>query len=735
MVDRRESDAARTPDIAPPGESGARDGSGILPRRITILYVTFGALWIFFSDIVLEWIVPHTGLSVTMGQTIKGWFFVVVTAATLYLIIQRLNGLALRYSAQALKWKSAYRDFAESASDWQWETDDQFRISYLSPRFEEITGIAPEEVVGQSRNELSAEFIDPAIAKTHRETLRNRLPFRDFIYPFKSASGRVLHIKVSGKPAYDDRGAFLGYRGVGADVTEQVNERRMRERLASIIETSTEFAAVARPDGRIDFLNRAARRLIGGDAKGASLTLQALCPQISQAIETLSDGARDEMFQDVAHLYPRPDAELPISYTLALHVDERQQERFLSFIARDLTTERQAQQQLHQAQKMESLGQLTGGVAHDFNNILTIIPGNAGVLKTMEGLSDHQTRLLSMIDAAAEQGATLTSQLLAFARRQTLSPRSIDVNRLVSSMEPMVRRSLGEAVELEVVRAAGLWDTRADPAQLESAILNLCLNARDAMPEGGRLTIETANAHLDSDYARAHEDVRPGQYVLIAVTDTGTGMPPDILEKAFDPFFTTKEAGQGSGLGLSMVYGFAKQSNGHVKLYSELDEGTVARIYLPRATADTQAMSNDERRDSDAPPRGGAERILVVEDDELVREHVKGQLAGLGYRVTAAASGGEALETLRADSGFDLLFTDVVMPGGMNGRELAEHAREINPEIPVLFTSGYTENAIVHHGRLDPGLHLLNKPYRLKDLAEKVRLVIDSGKDSEERIG
>jgi PAS domain S-box-containing protein len=389
--------------------------------------------------------------------------------------------------------------------------------------------------------------------------------------------------------------------------------------------------------------------------------------------------------------------------------------------ARDITEQREAEDRLRQSQKMDAIGQLTGGVAHDFNNLLTVIIGNAEEL--VEELRDERHRhLAQVIGSAGERGADLTRHLLAFSRRQALRPRLVDANALMGNMDGLLRRALGEMVEIEVVRAAGLWRTFADPGQLESAILNLAINARDAMPKGGKLTIETANAHFDETYVGARSDVRPGQYVMVAVADTGTGMTQEVAARAFEPFFTTKELGKGTGLGLSMVYGFVKQSGGHVSIYSEVGQGTIVRLYLPRASGtEEEAFAVEEK----TPVARGTETILLVEDEELVRNHVGAQLARLGYSVVAVADGPSALAELRRNQHVALLFTDVVMPGGLNGRQVAEEAVRVRPGIKVLFTSGYTENVVVHQGRLDPGVHLLSKPYRAVDLARKVRAVLD----------
>ena len=385
----------------------------------------------------------------------------------------------------------------------------------------------------------------------------------------------------------------------------------------------------------------------------------------------------------------------------------------------DVTESKLRDQQLSRAQKMDAVGQLTGGVAHDFNNLLTVILGNLDLLEELIAGDARAAAHLKSALAAAERGAALTQRLLAFARRLPLRIEAIDANELVSGMGDLLGRTLGEDVELKLALSPRLPHAQGDAAQLENALVNLALNARDAMPGGGRLTIETGEAVLDEEYARSHTEVKPGRYVMIGVADTGQGMAPDVLEHAVEPFFTTKGAGKGTGLGLSMVFGFAKQSSGHLRIYSEQGHGTSIRLYLPLAEGQP---AEQEPRGSAA---GGSETILVVEDDESVRELVILMLESLGYRVVAASDGRAALEALDHEPKVDLLFTDVVMPRGVSGRDLAELAGRARPGLKVLFTSGYTENAIIHHGRLDEGVHLLSKPYQRADLARKVREVLD----------
>jgi CheY-like chemotaxis protein len=370
---------------------------------------------------------------------------------------------------------------------------------------------------------------------------------------------------------------------------------------------------------------------------------------------------------------------------------------------------------------MNAVGQLTGGVAHDFNNLLTVVIGNLDL--AMERVQPELRPAIEGALRASERGAALVRQMLAFSRRQTLIAEALDLNQVVAAMEQMLRRTLGEHIEIEMRLATPLWPALADRAQVESALLNLAINARDAMPGGGKLTIETDNAHLDGDYAGRHAEVAPGDYVALAVTDTGTGMTTEVLERAFEPFFTTKEVGKGTGLGLSMIYGFAKQSQGHAKIYSEVGHGTTVRLYLPRKTTATENIAAPA--DSDHARELGTETILVVEDDADVRAFVTGQLSDLGYRVIEAANGPQAQRILDSDQPLDLLFTDVVMPGGMTARELADAARAHRPGLKAVFTSGYTDNSIVHQGKLDRGVSFLSKPFRRQDLARKIRETLD----------
>ena len=393
-------------------------------------------------------------------------------------------------------------------------------------------------------------------------------------------------------------------------------------------------------------------------------------------------------------------------------------------IIRDMTERRAVEEQLRQSQKMETLGQLTGGLAHDFNNLLTAIYGSIETLqRRLKGDQPELRRHIDMALRGADRAAALTQQLLAFARRQPLEPKPINLNRMVARMTDLLRRTLGESIAIETVLAGGIWWISADTNQLESAILNLAVNARDAMPNGGRLTIETANTFLDEAYASVHTDVTAGQYAMIAVSDTGAGMTPEVISQAFEPFFTTK-GGKGTGLGLSSVYGFVKQSGGHVKIYSELGQGTTVKLYLPRLALEPPSEAAAEARVQ--PERAAHATILLVEDDDDVREYSQEILSELGYHVLAARDGAEALSQLETSDAVQLLFTDVGLPGPLDGRQLADEARRRRPKLKVLFTTGYARNAIVHQGRLDPGVELITKPFTYAALALKLRQVLEA---------
>jgi signal transduction histidine kinase len=399
-------------------------------------------------------------------------------------------------------------------------------------------------------------------------------------------------------------------------------------------------------------------------------------------------------------------------------------ERRVEERTRELMTVEEA---LRQSQKMEAVGQLTGGLAHDFNNLLTGISGSLQLLQTRlsQGRVTELDRYITAAEGAARRAASLTHRLLAFSRRQTLDPKPTNINRLIADLEELIRRTVGPSIQVEVVGAAGLWTALVDPNQLENALLNLCINARDAMPDGGRITIETANKWLDDRAARERE-LAPGQYLSLCVTDTGTGMTPEVIKRAFDPFFTTKPLGQGTGLGLSMIYGFARQSGGQVRIYSEFGKGTTMCLYLPRHHGRGEDAHNCQQWEA-APPAADGETVLIVDDEPTVRMLVADVLQELGYTAIEVADGSTGLQVLRSDQRIDLLITDVGLPGGINGRQVADGAREVRPDLKVLFITGYAENAVIGNGDLEPGMQVLAKPFPMEALANRIKDLMAQG--------
>lgn len=518
------------------------------------------------------------------------------------------------------------------------------------------------------------------------------------------------------------------------DITDQkVGAMRLREQ-AAILDQAKDAILVWDADLRLRFWNRGAEQLYGWTAAEAlgqrvntllHADVQTAAAAMTQALETGTwDGRLRLQRRDGASV------DVECHWTLVREADERKQS--VIAITTDLGERLELERQLHQAQRLEAVGQLTGGLAHDFNNLLQVILGNAELLAERLQHEPRLAALPALIRSAAQRGAELTARLLSFSRRQPLDPRPTDTDALLQAMAELLERTLGEQVRMEFRLDAGPWEALVDPAQLESAVLNLCLNARDAMPGGGHLGIASSRLHIPTSAAQA-TGLRAGDYVLLEVSDSGAGMTTTELAQAFDPFFTTKPPGKGSGLGLSMVYGFARQSGGHIGLDSEPGRGTVARLYLPRARL--HSVDSDARGEAEAAasvralPGGRGEQILFVEDDELVREHVASLLDDLGYRVVSARHGPDALARLAEHPDIDLMFTDVVMPGGMNGRELADAVHRERPTIPVLFTSGYTQNALEREGRLEAGFELLSKPFRRRDLALKLRALLDRARE------
>jgi PAS domain S-box-containing protein len=567
-------------------------------------------------------------------------------------------------------------------------------------------------------------------------------------YRLQAPDGAIRWVHARGRCTYGGDGSPARFTGALVEITEQkrVEERLRIAQTAGRIGTFEYVPGFATVKVSLQFCN------LLGVVPAETLAVSSVNALVSDGGPLLDPGVREagelphaEMrvrladTGEVRWLARRGEAvhedlstELrhvgviyDITATKASEVALREINDTLEARVREAIVEReQAEEQLRQSQKMEAVGQLTGGIAHDFNNLLTGIVGSLDLMQTRinEGRIENLTRYAGLAMASAQRAAALTHRLLAFSRRQPLEAKAVDVNRLVGSMDDLLRRTLAERIRLEVVVAGGLWLTLCDPNQLENAILNLAINARDALPDGGRLTIETANSFLDDAYAAREIGVRAGQYVCISVTDTGTGMSPDVIEKAFDPFFTTKPIGQGTGLGLSMIYGFAKQSEGNVKIYSEAGKGTSVKLYLPRYWGEVEEPGEGGGQ---APRAEHGETVLVVEDDDTVRTLVVEVLGELGYATREAPDGLAGLRILESDARIDLLVTDVGLPG-LNGRQLADQARTSRPRLKVLFMTGYAENAPFGAGHLDPGMQMITKPFPVEGLASKIRSIIES---------
>lgn len=634
-------------------------------------------------------------------------------------------------------------------------------IIKVNTTFLEWTGYAREAIVGQKRFQALLPVAGKVFHDTHVGPLLLMQGFvRELAFELicndgkripvllnsilkRDSAGNPLVIRTTildarGRRAYEEElrrakrkaeDAEAAVRQLADELEQRVQERTQeRDRIWRI---SQDVLAVANLDGVFLSFNPAFTRILGwseDDLPSLSTTDivdPEYLPQLKGVLKDLSAGS------------PVDRLDVPLKHKEAgyrwLSISIMAEGDILYIVGHDVTEERnqaemmrKMEDALRQAQKMESIGKLTGGVAHDFNNILQVIAGNLELLKLEFAGNTQAGHRLQQARYSVDRGAKLASQLLSFARRQPLQPVPTNLRRVLHEMDDLLRRALGESIEIESVVSGGLWTTALDRNQFENVVLNLAVNARDAMQGEGKLTFELGNAVLEDDYAQHHADVTPGQYVLFAISDTGSGMPAEVMEHIFEPFYTTKGEGEGTGLGLSMVYGFVKQSGGHIKVYSELGCGTTFKIYLPRVH---QAEARETNLRS-MPVAGGSETVLIVEDDPAVQAMAADMLSSLGYKVLKAVDGQSALGILRSGLQIDLLFTDVVMPGPVRSPDLARQAQAILPGIAVLFTSGYTQNAIVHGGKLDPGVELISKPYRRDELARKVRHVLEKRKDN-----
>jgi PAS domain S-box-containing protein len=665
-----------------------------------------------------------------------------LSAASFVLAVLLVDNVGLQ--AKLARLLGSLRLQAASERDLRTERDSLFSAVVESSNEAIITKLldgtitswngAAERLFGYTAAEAIGRHISLIVPPDRRDEIRNIIerigrgePIAHYETSRMRKDGSTVDVSLSISPIRTASGKIVGVSKAAHDITEsnrtqQALSQEIEER-RRIFDSSNDLIFVTDSAGNFIQVSPSVSAILGyqpSDMVGRS-AIEFIHPDdLEHTRREMRAGRRGQSKRNFETRYINKEGKA-VALNWTGNWSEPVRRHF--FIGRDLTEKQAAEAQLRHAQKMDAVGQLTGGVAHDFNNILTVITGTIGILEEAVADQPQLAAIAKLIDEAAERGANLTKHLLAFARKQPLQPVEVDVNALVLEAAKLLHPTLGEHIEITPLLAEDAWSALADPNQLATAVLNLAINARDAMPNGGKLALETNNVYLDESYAGMHSEVTPGHYVMIAVSDTGTGIPAALLERVFEPFFTTKEVGRGTGLGLSMVFGFVKQSGGHIKIYSEEGHGTSVKIYLPRATGLQQTAA--EARVS-ANIEGGNETILVVEDDALVRRYVMTQIESLGYTTLEAANASDALQIIYHVPTIDLLFTDVIMPAPMNGRQLVDEALKRRPDLKILYTSGYTENAIVHHGRLDSGVLLLAKPYRKSELARMIRHALAS---------
>lgn len=645
------------------------------------------------------------------------------------------SGGGMAKSEQSSSGGSRFELLVQSVTDYAiYMLDLQGRVTSWNAGARRFKGYEAEEIIGEHFSRFyTPEERAQEIPKIALETAEREGRFEAEGWRVRKDGSRFW-ANVVIDPIRDPAGNLVGFAKVTRDLTERraaeeelrQSEQRFRLLLQSVIDYAIYMLDI---DGRVTSWNAGAERFKGYAAEeilGEHFSRfytqedrEAGIPRI--ALET---ARREGRFEAEGWRVRKDGSRFWASVIIDPIRDDDGKLIGFAKVTRDLTERRAIEEQLRQSQKMEAVGQLTGGLAHDFNNLLTGISGSLEMMQVRmsQGRTAEFDRYFMAAQGAVKRAAALTHRLLAFSRRQTLDPKPTNVNRLLSGLEDLIQRTVGPSIHVELVGASGLWPTLVDPNQLENAVLNLCINARDAMPDGGRLTIETANKWLDERAAR-QQDLPVGQYVSLCVTDTGTGMAPDVIAKAFDPFFTTKPIGEGTGLGLSMIYGFARQSGGQVRIYSEVGQGTTMCIYLPRH--DEEVPPDEEGMTSaHSEPLGEGEVVLVIDDEPTIRMLIAEVLSESGFAVIEAPDGPAGLRVLESNARIDLLITDVGLPGGMNGRQVADAARVHRPNLKVLFITGYAENAVIGRGRLENGMFVLTKPFQMEILADRIREII-----------
>ncbi len=698
--------------------------------RIVVPYMLVAGLWVLFSDAALYWMLAADSERARQIGQLKDSAFVVVTALLLFVLLRRELGarraaeITVRQSEEQLRYQAS---LLANVNDAIVASDASYRITAWNPAAEALYGWKAEEVIGQpSMDMLQTEFPEAEKSRMLR-LIAESGRWRGEVMQVRK-DGLRIDVEEAALVLRDERGQISGYVSVNRDI----GERKRAEQALHESEAQYRLMFEHNPHPMWVYDHESLAFLAVNDAamhhygytrdEFLAMTIKDIRPpeDVPRLLGWLGDAG--PVFRASGTWRHRTKAGAIIEVDITTHAVQFAGRPARLVLAQDITERRKLEEQLRQSQKLEGIGRLAGGIAHDFNNLLTAIAGYAQLTEDSLGADDPRRADVEQILKATRRATDLTRQLLTFARKQIIAPRNVDLNELVRDTSNLLRRLIGEDVELVTILAPDLGLVTIDPGQFEQILMNLAVNARDAMPQGGKLTIETYNVALDAEYARHHADVAPGEYVLLTVSDTGIGMSEETRAQIFEPFFTTKERGQGTGLGLAVCHGIVKQVGGNIWVYSEPGQGTTFKIYLPRTQTATAPAAREEVA---VPVRGGGETILLVEDEPLVRQLALRALRAQGYVVLVADSGGVALEIARRHgSAIHLLLTDVVMPG-MSGKQLAAQIAAERQGIKVLYVSGYTENTIVHHGVLEAGVMFLPKPFTPSALAGKVRAVLD----------
>jgi two-component system cell cycle sensor histidine kinase/response regulator CckA len=695
--------------------------SGLTAFKITGLYIVVGILWILLSDTVLEWL-ALTSISYTALQTIKGCVFIFLTSGILYWLVRR----GLNEQAKGQEAAARLAALVESSDELVISKTLDGTITSWNKAAQRIYGYSAEEIIGQSIFMVVPEELH-ATTQQIIEDLKQGKSFEHFETIRLTKAGKIIDVSLTISPIRNSDGQIIGSATIGRDVTER---KRMEKALAQseqdyrgLFDNAHDALMIFSPEDEIIFdVNKRACEIYGfSKSEFIGMSLEAITKDIAKGKEHIKQTLETNEFHSFETVQRKKDGSEIYLETNGAVVNYKGRTALLS-INRDITERKLLEEQFRQSQKMDAVGRLAGGIAHDFNNLLTAIIGYSQLALRSIDRENSLRNHFEEIEKAGKRAATLTNKLLAFSRKQVIQPKILSLNYVISDIEKMLARLIGENIEISLFLYDKLWLVKVDMGQLEQVLVNLVVNARDAMPQGGKLLIETSNVTLDETYARQHLDVESGDYTMLAISDTGIGMDTITLSHIFEPFFTTKESGKGTGLGLSTVYGIVKQNSGHIWVYSELSIGTTFKLYFPRIKDGVESREQLEPQDLVK----GKETILVVEDEDAVRNLVRQILLSKDYTVLEASNGVDALLLLEQhNQPIHLIITDVIMPF-MSGKEFADKALGKHKDMKVLFMSGYTDEAILPHGVLDPGVAFIQKPFTTASLALKVRDLLDS---------